>query len=186
MAGSCYEPLPRFNHISGCVGSKVIVQGGRTNDFSKKSRQNLRSVVEVFDPYSELWEQRSVEGEAPPPGTYWAASASHHNDLFSFGGWDGQQYFNTVHRLDTRTKTWRWSQLTGQNADRAPMPKAGCRMAVLGNCLSVFSGYGIPQGPTAPESFKSRFSDGSGWTNEFHIYDIPKSKFSSPEQSKLL
>ena len=32
---SKYEPLPRFRHISSRVGSKVVVQGGLTKDFSK-------------------------------------------------------------------------------------------------------------------------------------------------------
>ena len=81
-----YEPLPRVLHVSQRVGSKVLVQGGWTKDFSEKSKQHLTSVVETFDPYSELWEQRQVEGDAPLPGTYFAASASLHDDLFTFGG----------------------------------------------------------------------------------------------------
>ena len=121
MAASAdYEPLPRRFHISGRVGSLAVVQGGKTNNFSEESKQHLSSVVEIFDPYSESWEQRQVEGNAPPPGTYAAASASVHDDLFSFGGWDGRDFFNTVHRLDT--KTWCWSQVSPQNADGAPMP----------------------------------------------------------------
>ena len=140
-----YEPLPRYNHISGCVGSKLVVQGGRTKDFSEKSKQQLISVVEILDPYYELWEQRQVQGVAPSPGTYGAASASLNDDLFSFGGWDDRQYFNTLHRLDS--KTWRWSQVSPQNADGAPMPKAGCGMIAFRNSLVVFGGHGIPQGP---------------------------------------
>ena len=169
-----YEPLPRFSHISGRVGSKVVVQGGRTKDFSEKSKQHLSSVVEIFDPYSdsESWEQRQVEGNAPSPGTYAAASASLHDDLFSFGGLDGRDRFNTVRRLDT--KTWCWSQVSPQNADGAPMPKHGCRMIAFRSSLVVFGGYGVPQGPTELQSFikDTRYTDGGGWTNEFHIYNL--------------
>ena len=167
-----YEPLPRFGHISGRVGSKVVVQGGRTKDFSEKSKQHLSSVVEIFDPYSESWEQTQVEGNAPLPGTYAAASASLHDDLFSFGGYDGIDFFNTVHRLDT--KTWCWSQVSPQNADGAPMPKYGCGMIAFRNSLVVFGGYGRPRGPTEPQSFikDTRHTDGGGWTNEFHIYNL--------------
>ena len=123
MAASAdYEPLPRYCHISGRVGSLAVVQGGRTEDFSEESKQHLSSVVEIFDPYSESWEQRQVEGNAPSPGTYIAASASLHDDLFSFGGTDGRDlFFNTVHRLDT--KTWYWSQVSPQNADGADQYK---------------------------------------------------------------
>ena len=150
-SSSKYEPLPRLYHISSRVGSKVVVQGGRINDFYAKSRQHLSSVVEIFDLYSESWEQRPVTGDAPSPGTYSAASASVHDDLFSFGGHDGSQFFNTLHRLDTEKLCW--SQVSPQNADGAPMPKFGCGMIAFGNGLGVFSGYGVPRGPTEPQSF---------------------------------
>ena len=171
LAGSSarYEPLPRILHVSQTVGSKVLVQGGRTNDFSVTSREHLASVVEILDPYSELWEQRRVEGDAPSPGTYAAASASVNDDLFTFGGRDGRNHFNTLHRLDA--KTWRWCQLSPQNAYRAPMPKTGCGMMCFRDNLVVFGGYGIPHGPTEPRSFMKNtgISDGRGWTNEFHM-----------------
>ena len=172
-AYSKYAPLPRLWPISGLVGSKVVVQGGRTKDFSEKSKQHLSSVVEIFDLYSESWEQRSVTGDAPSPGMYGAASASLHDDLFSFGGTDGMHFFNTLHRLDTE-KLW-WSQVSPQNANGAPMPKWACRIIAFGNCLGVFGGHGVPRGPTEPQSFtiKNRGSaDGIGWTNEFHIYSL--------------
>ena len=172
-----YEPLPRYLHLSGRVGSKVVLQGGRTKDFSEKSRQHLSSVVEIFDLYSESWEQRPVTGDTPSPGTYSAASASPHDDLFSFGGYDDSEFFNarffnTLHRLDTEKLCW--SQVSPQNADGAPMPKCGCGMIAFGNGFGVFGGYGVPRGPTEPQSFiKSiRSTDGRGWTNEFHIYNL--------------
>ena len=167
-----YEPLPRFHHISGRVRSKVVVQGGVTKDFSEKSKQHLSSVVEIFDPYSESWEQRQVEGNSPSPATCRAASASLHDDLFSFGGYDSRDYFNTVHRLDT--KTWCWSQVSPQNADGAPMLKGGCGMIAFKNSLLVFGGYGRPRQPTERQSFikSTSYTDGRGWTNEFHIYNL--------------
>ena len=171
-SSSKYEPLPRFRHISSRVGSKAVVQGGRTKDFSGKSRQHLSSVVEIFDLCSESWEQRPVTGDAPSPGTYVAASASLHDDLFSFGGFDDRHFFNTLHRLDTEKLCW--SQVSPQNADGAPMPKYGCGMIAFANGLGVLGGYGVPRGPTEPQSFIKRtgFTDGRGWTNEFHIHKV--------------
>ena len=188
MAASAadYEPLPRYRHISGRVGSLIVLQGGETKDFSEENKQHLSSVVEIFDPYSESWEQRQVEGNAPSPGTYIAASASLHDDLFSFGGRDGSEnYFNTVHRLDT--KTWCWSQVSSQNADGAPMPKAGCGMIAFRNSLVVFGGYGRPRGPTEPQSFiKYNFAtDGSGWTNEFHIYNLSQGNMQKKQHAAV-
>ena len=180
-SSSKYEPLPRCWHISTRVGSKVVVQGGRTKDFSEKSRQHLSSVVEIFDPYSESWEQRPVTGDAPAPGTYGAASASLHDDLFSFGGYDGSPFFtlfNTLRRLDTEKLCW--SQVSPQNADGAPMPKYECGIIALGSGLGVFGGYGVPRGLTEPQSYikNTRFTDGSGWTNEFHIYNLSQGNLS--------
>ena len=167
-----YEPFPRLFPMSGRVGSKVVVQGGQTKDFSDKTRQQLSSVVEIFDPYSDLWEQKQVEGDAPSPGTYGAASASLCDDLFSFGGTDGRQRLNTLHRLDS--KTWCWSQVSPQNADGAPMPNNSCAMIGFRNGLVVLGGYGVPRGPTEPQSFiqNTTFTLGEGWTNELHIYNL--------------
>ena len=177
-SSSKYEPLPRLWHISVGVGSKVVVQGGLTKDFSEKSRQHLSSVVEIFDLYSESWEQRPVTGDVPSPGTYATASASLHDDLFSFGGYDGSRPFNTLRRLDTEKLCW--SQVSPQNADGAPMPKSGCGMTAFGNGLGVFGGYGVPRGPPEPQSFiKNTIStDGKGWTNEFHIYNLSQGNLS--------
>ena len=175
LSGSAakYEPLPRFFHVSQSVGSKVVVQGGRTKDFSEKTHwQHLTSVVETLDPYSELWEQRQVEGDAPSPGTYGAASTSINDDLYTFGGYDGSNLFNTLHKLDT--KTWHWCQLSPQNAEGAPMPKVGCGMISFKDSLVVFGGFGVPHGPAEPGSFvkDTKYTDGRGWTNELHIYHL--------------
>ena len=150
------------------------MRGGRTKDYTENSRQRLSSVVELFDPFSELWERKQVEGDTPSPGTYDAASASLNNDFFTFGGFDdlSEECFNTMHKLDT--KTWRWCQLSPQNAEGAPMPKFGSGMVAFGDSLGVFGGYGIPSGPTQPGSFikDARYPDGGGWTNDFHLYNL--------------
>ena len=183
MAASAdYEPLPRSDHISGRVGSLAVVQGGVTEDFSEERKQHLSSVVEIFDPYSESWEKRQVEGNAPSPGTYFAASTSLHDDLFSFGGSDDENYFNAVHRLDT--KTWCWSQVSPQNADGAPMPKCGCGMIAFRNSLVVFGGYGRPRGPTEPQSF-IKGTGGRGWTNEFHIYNLSQGNMQKKQHAAV-
>ena len=174
LSGSAakYEPLPRLGHVSQSVGGKAVVQGGLTKETSEKTRQHLTSVVETLDPYSELWEQRQVEGEAPSPGAYRVASTSINDDLYTFGGCDGRNFFNTLHTLDI--KTWHWCQLSPQNAKGAPMPKWACGMISFKDSLVVFGGNGIPRGPTEPGSFMkdTRDTDGSGLTNELHIYHL--------------
>ena len=84
-----YEPLPRYLHSSGLVGGKVLTYSGRIRDFSEESKQRLAAVVEEFDPYTELWQQKNVTGQTPAPGMYRAASVAVKEDLFMFGGTDG-------------------------------------------------------------------------------------------------
>ena len=130
--------------------------------------------MEIFDPFSESWEQSPVTGDAPSPGTQRAATASLHDDLFSFGGFDGSRRFNTLHILDTEKLC---SQVSPQNADGAPMPKSGCGMIAFANGLGVFGGYGVPRGPTEPKSF-IRSTDDNGWTNELHVYNLSQGNLS--------
>ena len=164
---TAFEPLPRLYHIAGRVSSKGVIYGGVTSDLS------YHDVIDVFDPFSEQWEQMKIGGDAPTPGAYLAASASLRGDLFVFGGFDNQMGFlNTLHKLDT--KRWCWSQLSPQNANGAPMPKRACGMTVFGNNLLLFGGYGIPRGTPEPYSFLKDFRvpPGSGWTNQLHIYSL--------------
>lgn len=165
--------MPRYDHVSAQVGTKVLVYSGGTQDRSEQSNQRLASVVEVFDPRRELWEAKRTTGELPTPGLYSAASALLNDDLFTYGGLDGKGYeVASLHRLDT--KTYHWFKLSPENAkEEAPMAKFGAAMIACGEDLALFGGHGFPRGPTQPGSSlvkDTRYSDGSGWTNEFHIY----------------
>ena len=165
--------MPRAWHAACQTGSKTLVHGGRTRDSSENTKRRLAHVVEMFDEYTESWQQKEVTGEAPASGVYTAASASVDDDLFTFGGFDGSRWFNALHVLKRATQ---WIELCPQN-DRAesPMAKFGAGMVAFGNNLAVFGGFGIPHGPTQPGSSflrDTRYTDGSGWTNEFHIYNL--------------
>ena len=192
MAGS--EPLPRYRHVAETVGSRLqVVQGGRTRDFCKQERERLALVVDIFNPYLEIWEQRRVGGDAPAPGTYGAASASANGALYTFGGVDATgNETNALHKLDTAA--WRWHQLSPRGgADGAPLPKFGCGMVAFGEVrrrLAVVAGHALPPRRSCRKWGKSAETtagsgvflknpdqaDGSGWTNEFHIYDLADGK----------
>ena len=48
-------------------------------------------------------------------------------------------------------------------------------MIAYGSSLVVFGGYGSPCGPTQPgaEFVKNdNYTDGSGWSNELHVFDV--------------
>ena len=171
LFGRRYEPKPRILHTACQTGSKTLVHGGLTRDFSENTKRRLACVVEMFDAHTEVWQQKEVTGEAPAPGVYSAASASVGDDLITFGGRDSSRWLNTLHVLK---RARQWIELCPQN-DRAesPMAKSGAGMAAFGNNLAIFGGYGILYGPTQPgSSFIKDAGSDRGWTNEFHTYSL--------------
>ena len=88
-----YEPLPRYLQSSGLVGGKALTYSGRIQDFSEESKRRLAIVMEEFDPYTKLWQQKKVTGQTPAPGIYRAANVAVNDDLFMFGGYDGSKWY---------------------------------------------------------------------------------------------
>ena len=173
MAARGDEPLPRADHVSAQVGSKVLVYSGWIQDRSEQNTHRLASAVEVFDTRTELWETKQTTGEMPAPGLYYAASASLNEDLYTYGGVYGKRHkVNSLHRLDT--KTYHWYQLSPRNAkEESPMTKDRAGMIACGGNLALFGGRCLPHGPAQPKSSlvkDPKRTDGGGWTNEFHIY----------------
>ena len=168
-----YEPSPRLGHGVAAVGGRCYLWGGRVQDFSASGRRKLTSNVEIFDPHLETWEKHHTTG-VPPPGLYFGACTSLLDSLYWFGGYDGSSYHNFLHRLDTTTLEWREIQPLNQ-AD-GPMRKAGCGMvSFLQDQLAVFGGYGVPTGPTQPGAMFTKdtdSTDGRGWSNELHVFNI--------------
>ena len=159
------EPPPRFGHFSAAFEGHLCVSGGRT----KGSTGEKGELVHTFNQLSESWSSKQCQGPSPPDGLRSGASgyAGHH--LYLYGGSDGSRYYNSLHLLDTRS--WTWSHLSSAG----PMRKGGCRMVTYDETLLCFGGYGIPSGITQPGAEftkSSKFTDGRGWTNEFHAYDL--------------
>ena len=165
-----YEPSPRWGHYAAPVGGRCLLWGGRVPDFSASGRKKLASTVEIFDPYVEVWEQQATSGDSPP-GLYVGECASLLGQLYSFGGWDGASYYNSLHTLDPTSLEWKKLRVLNQ-AD-GPMRNYGCGMVSYnGDRLALFGGYGIPTGPTQPGATFTRHTDGRGWTNELHSFNI--------------
>ena len=174
-----YEPSPRAAHYDYSVGDNIYVGFGFTGDSSTAAMRELSRQVEVYDCYSKTWVQRKTTG-TPPPGLVNGACTSINNKLYtygsyddrdSYGGGDGSLCTGTLSQLDTSTMEWKL--LT---SDIGPMKKYGAGMIGLKNGnVALLGGAGIPTSPTQPGSSfvrSSSNSDGSGWTNEFHIFNI--------------
>ena len=161
------EPSPRWCHYSALVEEKFCVWGGVTKDF-RKEKSELASSVHCFDPLLEFWDVKKSSG-VTPPGLYDGACASAGHHVYLYGGSDGSHRHSFLHQLDTRS--WTWKQLSSAG----PMRKMGCGMVAHDSKLVLFGGYGFPSGPIQPgaEFIKnSRFTDGRGWTNEVHTFDL--------------
>jgi len=170
-----YEPIPREYHISALVASKVLVYSGRTQDESVQSRERLQSVVEVYDPHTEQWEAQQCTGKVPVQGLYNTAhtTASASSDvLYTYGGRDGNRKFvNSLHQLNFKTNSWSIRSPRNDNGG-LPMPKCGTAMAACGNDLALLGGFGLLRHPKSSFMKKYTHAATSGWTNEFHIYDL--------------
>ena len=147
--------------------------GGRTEDFGESSKRKLASVVEIYDPSLESWQQEATTG-VPPPGLYDGGCTSVHESLLWYGGRDGKSRFGTLHQLNSTTLNW--EELHPKSMSHGPMAKTNCGLVLFeGGKVGLFGGYGTPTGPSQPGSTftkDNRFPDVRGWTNEFHLFDL--------------
>ena len=99
--------------------------------------------------------------------------------MYMYGGYAWEGFGGALSYLNVKTLTW--SQLCPETA-KGPMTKVGCGLVHFNhNKLVVIAGYGYPTGPTQPGSSfirDTRFIDGRGWSNEFHVFDISQGRHS--------
>ena len=149
--------------------------GGLTQDFLHGGKDKLKSTVNVFDPYLETWQEQRPTG-VPPRAMYNGAAVAHSTSLYSFAGFDGKSRQNSLHVLDTDALMWMETTTT----THSPMPKQECGMVFFGSHhLATIGGYGVPTQPiqTGSSFIKdTNFTDGRGWTNEFHVFDVTEGK----------
>ena len=169
-----YQPYPCIWHLSSSVRNQIYLWGGNTKVGKKDS-----NVLERFDPLLEFWCRFSTKG-IPHPGLNSGAYASSGDCLYMYGGYDIRgRYCGVLNRLDVNTCTWVLSMvLLSPEAPNAshPMRKCNCGMVLLhGDKVGVFGGYGFPMEPIQPGSRyvrSNKFTDGRGWTNEFHVFNL--------------
>lgn len=173
------EPTARFWHCGCLVEGKWLIYGGRYEP--DEGLAEPASVLHQFDPNSKNWKKIEASG-MPPQAIYSIATASIRHYLYSFGGSDSPdreaRYYNTLHRLDTRTKVW--TKLTPKNPENSPMPKRGAVMIAYGHLLVIFGGlcYLPPDiVKQLPESKLTRI----GWTNELVCYDTREGEYGTQD-----
>ena len=177
ILSSRYQPSPRYGHFAVQVGTKSYLWGGLTQDFHHGGQDKLKSTVNVFDPYLETWQEQCTTG-VPSHGLASGAAVAHSTSLYSFAGHEGKCYQSSLHVLDTDTLMW--TDVHVSNTAHSPMPKQGCGMVFFGtHHLATIGGYGVPTQPIQTGSSfhkDTRYTDGRGWTDEFHVFDVTEGK----------
>ena len=171
-----YEPTARLHPAFISTPRHLYLWGGHTVAFETGSEdasiQQARC-IEQFDPYLEVWRQLNTTGTAHP-GLSDGACTLVVDQLYMYGGYSGKRREDVLSLLSLKTLTW--SQLCQEATAGGPMRKSSCGMVSFhGDQLAVIGGYGIPTGPTQHgASFirNTNDTDGAGWTNEVHIYNI--------------
>ena len=177
-----HEPLPRFAHRAAAVGGKAYVWGGRAKDFHDAETRAKLSLLESFDPLTELWltPARGTTGDHPP-GLYDGAIAVAGGSLYHYGGYDGASFFNALSKSDISEfpkPNSNWSLLS--SVSTGPMRKVGCGMVYFERALlCVVGGYGELSGPIQLGAIfmeSGRRFSGRGWTNELHFFHLSEGR----------
>ena len=137
------------------------------------SPEEKANTIEIYNSHSERWTSKCTSGP-PPSGLYSGGCVCLEKNLYCFVGYVGSCWRNDLYKLNC--ETFQWSKLHPQNADlsEVPMHKTGCSLfAVDEDALGCFGGYGIGQAQPGSTFIKNGKGDSeSGWTNEFHLYNL--------------
>ena len=93
--------------------------------------------------------------------------------MYTFGGDDESTWFNDLRKFDSTNNVW--TEIRCKNDEtQTPMNKSHSGLVLVNEkTLALFAGYGVGHTDCNSRFFKdSRYSDGGGWTNEFHLFDI--------------
>ena len=126
-----YEPSPRYAHYAAEVNGQLYLYSGRTVRYTAE-KEKLQSLVEVVDPLTERWAQKTTEGDIPP-GMFSGACTSTGQDLFTFGAFDGKLWYGDLYRLKATQNRLRWTRLT------SVARKNGCGIV----CLTQNTSYSL-------------------------------------------
>ncbi len=129
----------------------------------------MSNSLSVYECSIEQWCFKPTTGPAHP-GLVAGCSVCVGRCLYTFGGQDETTYLNDLSKLDLDTLQWSNVKTTGSQ----PIRKWGCGLIKVDErTLCLIGGAGI--GPTQPGSTFTRNtkgSDGSGCTNEIHLFDV--------------
>ena len=171
------EPPPCVGAFSTeCDGCHYTWRGGGPGEKA--------TTIGVFNSSIDKWTIHPTSGDIPP-GLAYGGCVSRGHSIYCFGGRsDWSTFYNDTNKLNL--ETFQWVELQPKNnLSEWPICKGNCGFIIVDNkTLGCFGGFGIP-GPNQPSSGSTftrntRFTDGRGWTNEFHLYDLERGTIINP------
>ena len=168
-----YEPQARCGHCSAFVNGKIFMYGGL---ITGSRLTQPPTVVDVFDPATEKWEQIATTGP-PPPGFINASCTVIGAQLYLYAGQAGSSFFNNIQELNTTNL--KWTQLNDANQGEAPMAKHSAAMiSYKEKILITIGGYGsLPNHRrSGTEYILDPDIPGCARTNELLCFDVNASE----------
>ena len=135
------RPAGRYGHTLNILGSRIYIFGGQVEGtfFNDLIAFDLNALQHPTNQWEFLL-PNTVEGE-PEHALVPAARTNHsvisYNDqLYLFGGTDGNRWFNDVWTYDPRTNSWSQQDCIGY----IPAPREGHSAALVGDVMYIFGG----------------------------------------------
>lgn len=135
------RPAGRYGHTLNILGSRIYIFGGQVEGtfFNDLIAFDLNALQHPTNQWEFLL-SNTVEGE-PQHSLVPAARTNHsvisYNDqLYLFGGTDGNRWFNDVWTYDPRSNSWSQQDCIGY----IPAPREGHSAALVGDVMYIFGG----------------------------------------------
>lgn len=168
-----HQPEARNNSASVVIADELFVFRGFLKSYKLGGANPELNHIDVFSVGSSKWSKITPTG-TPPPALWGQACAAIRDKIYYYGGFDGLSFSNALHELNTAFSCW--TEVQVMNRNEGPMPKSEAAMiSIDAQTLLLIGGLGIPTGSPPPGSkftMHSKFSDGSGFMNEMHLFDF--------------
>ncbi len=148
------KPVPVTEARSAVLGGKIYVPGGKTQ------AGEVSDALDIYDPRQDRWES----GPNLPVGLSAYALASFEGRLYLFGGWDGENYLDSVYVYRSESQSW-------SKAESMPTHRAFAGATVVGGKVYVVGGRNETGDLTVNEAFNLSLTgnDESSWEAEVSL-----------------
>ena len=163
---------------AACAGAFSTESDGLHYIWRGAGPRQTETTIAIYNVKTERWALQRTTG-SPPPGLCEGGCAIIGNHMYCFGGDDGSSWYDDLHKLNL--ETFQWSKVHPKNGQlKGPIRKGSFNAIVLDErYLCYFGGYGFGSTCKSTFSVNSFFTDGRGWTNEFHLFDVQQGTITS-------